>query len=191
MQKGETAFYKNGIFHIYNRTLESLKLCYSNDNYFYLTTLIQKYRIKYGVDFLAYCLMPNHYHFMLRQTTEIPLSRFLSDVFNSYAQALNRQIGRKGPIFEDRPKYKHIDDERYLRHICRYIHLNPVKAGLVKNVHQWPFSNYLEWIGKRKGTLMDLYFIAELFPESEQYKLFVEDLNNDRKLAKLEDYLMD
>lgn len=191
MPKREPVFHKHGIFHIYNRTLDELRLCYTNDNYFYLTTLIQKYRKKYEVDFLAYCLMPNHYHFMLRQNTDIPISRFLSDLFNSYAQALNKQLGRKGPIFEDRPQYKHIDNEKYLYHICRYIHLNPVKAGLVKNVHQWPFSNYLEWMGKRNGTLVNNDFVLDLFPEPEQYKLFVEDLDNDRKLAAMEEYLMD
>lgn len=191
MPKHELGFFKHGIFHIYNRTLENLKLCNSNDNYFYLTTLIQKYRQKYNVSLLAYCLMPNHYHFMARQNTDIPLSRFLSDLFNSYAQAQNKQFGRKGPIFEDRPNYKHIDDESYLFHICRYIHLNPVKAGLVKNVHEWPFSNYLEWVGKRKGTLVDVNFIADLFPHPNQYKLFVDDLNNDRKLVQMEKYLMD
>jgi REP element-mobilizing transposase RayT len=114
---------------------------------------------KYKVDMLAYCLMPNHYHFLLKQLSTASLSQFIASVFNPYIQVINRQAGRRGPLFAGRFKDVLVDRDEYLIHLCRYIHLNPVEAGLVEHPEEWPFTNYLEWIGEREGTLQDREFI--------------------------------
>lgn len=123
--------------------------------------------------------MPNHYHFRLRQEADQPLSRFVNVLFNAYVQAINKQQGRSGTLFEGRFRHVWVDQEAYLAHLCRYIHLNPVKAGLVSRAEEWPYSNYLEWIGQRDRTLKDLALIRGLFPDPEAYRRFVADYQDD------------
>ena len=66
-----------------------------------------------------------------------------------------------GKLFANKLQHKRINDERYLAEICPYIHLNPKRAGLVKKLNKWEFSNYPEWIGKREGVLFDNHKIKE------------------------------
>jgi putative transposase len=80
----------------------------------------------------------NHYHFLLRQETEKSLSRFMQVVFNAYVQALNLQQRRSGALFEGRFRHARVNTWEYLVILCRYIHLNPVRAGLMTRPEDWP-----------------------------------------------------
>lgn len=76
---------------------------------------------------------------------------------------------------EGRFKDVHVDNDAYLLHLCRYIHGNPVKAGLVVLPEHWAFSNYPEWIGERPGKLVDDAFVDDFFPKRTDYQEFVLD----------------
>jgi REP element-mobilizing transposase RayT len=162
-------------YHAYNRGAGKGLLFFNPGNYEHCLRLVKRYHQKYGVTVIAYCLMPNHYHFLLRQEADEPLSRFINVLFNAYVQAVNRQQGRSGTLFEGRFRHVWVDREEYLAHLCRYIHLNPVAAGLASQPGDWPYSNYLEWVGERAGTLKDEAFIRERFPTPEAYHQFVAD----------------
>jgi len=162
-------------YHIYNRGAGRGLLFFNPGNYEYCLRLVKKHHESYGVALIAYCLMPNHYHFLLRQESDQPLSKFINVLFNAYVQAVNKQQQRSGTLFEGRFRHVWVDREEYLMHLCRYIHLNPVKASLVSKPEDWPYSNYLEWIGQRAGTLKDKVFIRSRFPMSESYHSFVAD----------------
>jgi len=129
--------------------------------------------VDYPLSVIAYCLMPNHYHFLLRPEEDGALSRFIQRLFNSYTQAFNKQQGRSGTLFEGRAKSILVDTDEYVLHLCRYIHLNPVKAGLVAYPGEWPYSNYLEWVEQRDGTLVDRVFVRGYFPTATDYEAFV------------------
>jgi putative transposase len=187
-----TEFTKGQYYHIYNRGAGKSKIFYNEENYKYLIKLIEKNCQKYDVGIITYCLMPNHYHFLLQQLTDEPISKFINVIFNGYVQALNRQQNRTGTLFEGRFKHILIDDWKYLIHLCRYIHRNPVKAGLVSKPEQWEFSNYKEWIGVRNGILKDEDFIKEHFENSNSYVQFVNDLEDEKKsLSKIGKYIWD
>jgi hypothetical protein len=94
-------------------------------------------------------------------------------LFNSYTQAFNKQQGRSGTLFEGRPKHVLVDTDAYIIHLCRYIHLNPVKAGLFKHPGDWPYSNYLEWGEQRAGALVDCDFVQQSFASPGEYEAFV------------------
>jgi hypothetical protein len=112
--------------------------------------------------------------------------------FNAYVQAVNRQQSRQGILFEGRFKHVFVDKEEYLVHICSYIHLNPVKAGLVKNPEDWLYSNYLEWIGERGGEIIDQNFVIEWFDNPEEYRKFVmEGLHTEKLNIKISQYVWD
>jgi REP element-mobilizing transposase RayT len=89
----------------------------------------------------TYCLMGNHYHILL-ETADPTLSIGMRDVNGIYAQAFNRKYGRVGHLFQGRFLGLIVDDEAYLNEVCRYIVLNPVRAGLCHSAGQWRWSSY-------------------------------------------------
>ena len=189
--RGDT-FTQGQYYHIYNRGAGKGKIFFNDDNYQYLLKLAKKDSQKYGATLIAYCLMPNHYHFLLRQETDEPLSKFMQVLFNAYVQGLNLQQGRKGTLFEGRFEHKCVDKWEYLMILCRYIHLNPVKAQLVTLPEDWLYSNYREWAGLRDGPLVDLAFVQDHFPFADEYVKFVNDVEDEKKGAeKISKYLFD
>ncbi len=112
-------------------------------------------------------------------------------LFNGYVQAFNRQQGHSGTLFEGRAKSIEVDDEQYAIYLYRYIHLNPVVAGLVNRPEDWPYSNYLEWIGKRAGTLLDRDFVQLHYARPAEYEAFVHFSIDDAIAAQLEKYYTD
>jgi REP element-mobilizing transposase RayT len=167
-------------YHIFNRVSEGKFLFVTSANYLYCIQLLKKYALKYSVQIVAYCLMPNHYHFLIKQCGNLSLSKFIGDVFNAYVQAFNKQEKRKGPLFEDRFKSIPVEKEEYLLHLCRYTHLNPVKADLAAKPEEWAFSDYKKWIGIEKGDLKHHEFVLEHFKEQSTYERFVSEYQEDR-----------
>jgi len=168
-------FIKNNYYHIYNRGCNKENIFIGDENYIYLLRKIIKYKDEFNISVIAYCLMPNHYHFLLRQDSEVLISDFMQRVFNSYTKAINKKYGRSGTLFEGKYQAIHIDKENYLIHLCRYIHRNPIEAKLVSNISEWKYSNYLDWLGMRKGKLVDKNFILDRFGSANNYKKFIED----------------
>ncbi len=97
-------------------------------------------------------------------------------MLNAYVKAFNKKYNRIGPLFSHRFKSIHVDRDNYLVHLCRYIHLNPLKANLVTELINWTFSNYLEFVGKRNGKFIDKDFIKSFFTDALEYEIFVEDI---------------
>lgn len=168
-------------YHVYNRGAGRGLLFFNSGNYEYCLRLVKRYHQRYGVTVIAYCLMPNHYHFLLRQETDQPISKFINVPFNAYTQAVNRHHYRTGTLFEGRFRHVLVDREEYLVHLCRYIHLNPVKAKLVTQPEDWSYSNYLEWVGRRAGTLKDELFVRDRFSNLEEYQRFVADWQDEAR----------
>ncbi len=160
-------------YHIYNRGADRVSIFREADNYIFVLRKMKKYCRELNLSPIAYCLMPNHYHFLIRQDSEQAAGLFPQRVFNSYTKAFNKRFKRTGTLFEGPYQVVHITEESHLLHLCRYIHANPVKDGLVKKLEDWPFSNYLEWIGLRPGTLVDREFVCDHFQTPELYKVFV------------------
>jgi REP element-mobilizing transposase RayT len=176
-----------GYYHIYNRGVEKRKIFANEENYLFLLRRAREFLPAYAITLFAYCLMPNHYHFLIRTDEDGSIGPFLQRLFNSYTQAFNKQENRSGTLFEGRAQSILIDGSGYLFHICRYIHLNPVLAGLVEKPEDWLYSNYQEFIGLRQGTLSEAVFVKEQFGTSHEYRKFVENYIPhaiERKLAK-------
>ena len=161
-------------YHIYNRGAGRQLIFRESDNYIFVLRRIKEHASSLNVTIIAYCLMPNHYHFLLRQNGNEPAGLLPQWVFNSYTKAFNKRYSRSGTLFEGRYQAIHVDKHEYLVHLCRYIHANPVKAGLVSQIEQWPYSNYHEWLGTRRGTLVDPAFVQEHFLQVQLYQEFVQ-----------------
>ncbi|HJS18430.1 MAG TPA: hypothetical protein VJ785_06765, partial [Anaerolineales bacterium] len=103
-------------------------------------------------------------------------------IFNSYSKAYNLKYGHSGTLFEGRFRAKPVKSTSHLLHLCRYIHGNPVKDGLVTDPADWQWSNYLEYIGERKGSLVDAEFIKTQFGDGQAYKPFLFQYLKSRQL---------
>ena len=179
---------KGNVYHFCNRGCNREPIFFSKENYLYLLRKVKSTHARYGVDVLAYCLMPNHYHFLIKQKTERPLSDWIKMLFNGYVQAVNKQQNRTGTLFAGRARHVLVDDDAYFVHLARYIHLNPVKAKLVDDPSDWPYSNFLEWVEKRPGTLVNREFVKSYFEDIKDYEEFIYshivDSNGDKKITK-------
>jgi len=192
MSQRRLQFERGEYYHVYNRGCNKENIFRDKQNYVYLTHLFEEGLRIHHATLAAYCLMPNHYHLLLRQDSESPLSDLIQDVFNRYVKAFNAWCGRTGTLFEERFRAIHIDDENYLMHLCRYIHLNPVRAGLVDVIEGWEFSDYLEWIGARQTRFADPLIIHANFPSPNDYVQFVSDhVGSEAFQLKHGEYLLD
>jgi hypothetical protein len=117
--------------------------------------------------------MPNHYHLLIKVTNG-DVSESMQAFTTSYVKAVNRDQDRVGPLFQSRFEAVHVDREDYLLHLSRYIHRNPVEAGLVETPEQWEFSSYREYVGNHSGTLPKTDWLASRFRNHEDYRAFVE-----------------
>ena len=137
--------------------------------------------------------MPTHYHIVARvkQTSEISkISEVLAEGLEnammklsvSYTKAINKRFQRVGVLFQGQFQAKPILTSLYLLNLCRYIHGNPVKDGLVADISQWQYSNYLEWIGERDGKLVDKAFVQDNFDTPDEYRKFVLEYLRTREL---------
>ena len=173
MARRKILFLPNNYYHIYNRGAHQNIIFRNDADFVFLLKHIKKEVIRFGVTVIAYCLMDNHYHFLLRQDGDIEISKFMQAVFNVYTKAFNTKYKHSGTLFEGPYKAIHVDRDEYLLHLCRYIHRNPLEAGLVVKPEQWHYSNYAEFIGKRNGTLVDHEFVKMNFGSPEEYEDFV------------------
>jgi len=162
-------------YHIYNRSNNTLFK--TRDNYLYFLKKFRSYILPY-VDVIAWCLMTNHFHFMVRvnkDATEMVkekhlphtqiLSKQIGILLSSYTKAFNKQNGRRGSLFAHNTEaikinqalFKTGGKDRYSHAVnCfRYIHYNPVEACLVEKMGDYEFSSYNDFAGKRNGKLVN------------------------------------
>lgn len=122
---------------------------------------------------IAYCLMPNHYHLLIRQNTEVPISALMLGVFGGYSKCFNKKYDRVGSLFQDQFKAVRIDTDEYLRWVSAYIHANPHVAKLVTKLEDYPYSSYCDYVGERSGTLCDAPLVLDQFKTRDDYRAFV------------------
>ncbi len=168
-------YQKDNYYHIYNRGCDKNLIFFNKENYHYLIKRMKRSFRKFHIRIIAFCLMPNHYHLLVKQNSDIPISKWLHSIFVGYSMAVNRQQNRQGTLFGGHTKSKLIEDLKYLGHLMYYIHNNPVSAGLVSKPEQWEYSNYSECVGIRNNFTFDNAFMKEFFNSRIDYQEFFEN----------------
>jgi REP element-mobilizing transposase RayT len=192
MARRNVNFHPNGYYHLSNRGAHRLDLFRNDADYVFLLKYLRKFVESYDITVIAYCLMSNHYHLLLRQNGEIAISQLMQALFNVSTKAFNTKYNHTGTIFEGPYKAVTVESTPYLLQLCRYIHRNPLEAGMVVRPEQWPYSNYPELIGIRNGTLADHEFVAENFGTTAEYQTFVmESVPPEKNQQELRHYLFD
>ncbi len=126
------------------------------------------------VEILAYCLMPNHFHFLVKQLKDGGISLFSSQLANSYTKYFNTKYRRVGSLFQGTFKSVLIESDEQFVHVSRYIHLNPIVSGMVKELEAYPWSSYEEYLSGN-SRYCALGEVLAFFSSPERYKEFTED----------------
>lgn len=194
MPRRKAPFVPGQYYHFYNRGNNRQAIFFERENYLYFLKGIKKYLLP-RVEVLAYCLMPTHYHLLGRvnaqtsgflknpEVLSAEVSQAMMRLGVSYTKAINKRFSRVGALLQGQFQAKPVQTHSHLLNLCVYIHANPVKDGLVASPEAWEFSNYLEWLGLRSGTLINRKFIEENFGTEEAYRQLVISYLKTRELA--------
>ena len=139
-------------------------------------------------DLLLYTLMPNHFHFSAKQNTDFPLSAFMLKICTSYSKYFNKKYNRVGSLFQDQFKAVEIKSNEQLLWLTAYIHNNPLRAGIVRDLEKYPYSSHLDYLGMRQGTLCKKDLI---FGQFKSVKEYLESVMNENGSLLSEDLKID
>lgn len=223
-RNSQKIYVKDGYYHIYNRGVEKRTIFQDDqDNKVFLSylkeyleppapieTLVKEFKVKSGVyvgidkpinnyykkiELIAYCLMPNHFHLLLKQNQERSLEFFMRSLGTRYTLYFNKRNGRVGHLFQSIYKAVNVETEAQLLHLSRYIHLNPIKenslvSGESKTIRN-AYSSYPEYLGLRKTKWIKPSVVLSYFQTKESkrikmnsYQRFVEsELTKDQDLV--------
>ena len=180
----------NNFYHIYNRGINGCEIYNNEENYLFFLNKFSKYLIEY-VDVYAYCLMPNHFHFVIKikefqtgnfvkvlnfdkvenekglHSKDSIISKQIGKFISSYSQAFNKVNQRSGPLLESPFKRKKINSEDYLKNVILYVHLNSEDLG--KSYSNYKFSSFLGIVSNLKTNIAREECIS-LFNDLENFK---------------------
>ena len=177
-------------YHLYNHAVGNDLLFYKEYNYNYFLDKFYEYLHPY-IEFYAYCLLPNHFHFLVRvkdrhgmsdKSSELNLSEAFRRLFITYSKAINKQENRKGALFTRPFKRIKITEEKYLITLVYYIHLNPVHHNITDHFENYKWSSYKAIISDT-NTKLNKEVVLDWFEDKNNF-IFVHKTKKDFELIK-------
>jgi len=191
---------QDAYYHVYGRGVNKRRIYLDKQDYAVFMNLLKRYlgsdevhdtsgrpyhNYSKQVDLVAFCLMPNHFHFLIYQVEVGALMQLMKAILTSYSRYFNTKYERRGPLFESRYKAAIVYNDAYLQHISRYIHLNPV------GWRRYPYSSLRYFLGTKQTDWVKPGRILAIF-EGDDYLKFVEDYQDYKKqLDFIKDELAD
>ncbi|MBK6291212.1 MAG: transposase [Ignavibacteria bacterium] len=170
-----TVAHEGEYYHVYNRGALRMTLFFTPFMYGLFLKLLTEFAEKCHISIIAFCLMPNHFHLLIRVEKGGSVDQFMQRLCSGYSRKINRYLSRAGTVFQGRYHIKHVANDNYFKSLCRYIHLNPVKSALAEFPSGWEYSNYLECLGKRASISGQHHVVSEMFGGASFYEAFVHD----------------
>lgn len=209
----QAVFANDQIYHVFNRGVEKRIIFLDKRDYQRFIETLNYYRFKNPptrfsfrkrlpllkqksnesvlIELVSFCLMPNHFHLLIKQIEEKGISTFISKVTNSYTKYFNTKYRRVGPLLQGSFKAVRMEDDEQLNHVSRYIHLNPLIDFLIKDLRNYQYSSYLEFVGNRAG-FCQIKYVLENFSSKTDYEQFVLDqVDYARTIKNMERLLLD
>jgi putative transposase len=181
----------SGVYHVIVRGANRQEIFHDEEDRIKFLVILQKYKTKSGLKFYAWCLMGNHVHLLVKEGSE-SISVVMKRLGVSYVIYYNWKYKTTGHLFQDRFKSENVETVDYLLTVTRYIHQNPVKAGIVTKPHHWRWSSCRGYYGQSvyPPNLLDPYYLLRMFSpdlsiSQARFKDFNERTNQDKCL---EDY---
>jgi REP element-mobilizing transposase RayT len=169
----KTEITANHYYHIYNRGVGKQPIFFCRENWAFMIQRLNHYFTPERAEIVAYCLMPNHYHLLVRVLCSDFGRKVMQPLTVSYTKAVNKQQNRNGHLFQGPYQARLVKRDADLINLSRYIHLNPVTAGLVSRAEVWVFSSYRDYVGLRNGQLPKPAIVLDQFPSREAYAEYV------------------
>ena len=148
----------SGIYHVMLRGINCQQILEDIEDNLKFMQILKECKLKCGYKILAYCLMGNHIHILIKEES-MPLGEVIKRISIRFVYWYNTKYQRVGHLFQDRFKSEAVDDETYLFTVIRYIHQNPVKAGMCKNPGDYPYSSFREYLWQQ--NLVDIDYVEQ------------------------------
>ena len=169
-------FQKDYYYHLINRGNNQDIFLFKRD-YKRFTSKLEYYSKKFLISIVAYALIPNHIHLLVKQGSEGTVSKFMQSLTTSYAAYFNNKHHRTGHLFQGRFKHIVVETDGYLVHLSRYIHLNPSSARLVSKPENYPWSSYRCYLDLEETNFINKKPILDYFSIKDKvmdYREFVD-----------------
>ena len=166
--------FPGAIYHIYSRGNERKDVFRLSDDYELFLGILAETALTFDVLIHAYCLMPNHFHLLL-ETKDSNLSQVMKRLLGLYTVRFNRKHKRLGHLFQGRYRALIVDKDAYFLQLSRYVHLNPVKAKLVKNPEDYRWSSMRYYLKEKSPEFLFRDFTLDSFKSKEAYRQFVTE----------------
>ncbi len=177
VNKNTQPLLQNSYYHIYNRGNNHERIFYSEKNYRYFLRKYDEF-LSDHLDTLSYCLIPNHFHFVIKTKSEGEvISEQFRKLFITYSQAFNKQQRRSGSLFLKPFRRKLISDNNYLLRAIFYVHCNPVHHRICKEIEHYKWSSYNTILSDSK-TKLKRDDVIQLFGDRERFIQFHKDMLN-------------
>ncbi len=167
MARKSRIHYPGAVYHVILRGNGGQDIFYSKADRYRLYLLLQEGIERYGHRIHAFCLMTNHLHFAI-QVGDIPLSKIIQNISFRYTRYINRRKNRMGHLFQGRYKALLIDADSYLLELVRYIHNNPLRAGIVKAPEGYDWSSHRSYLGKETISWLTTDWVLSQFAKHEK-----------------------
>ncbi|MBC3797251.1 transposase [Acetobacterium tundrae] len=175
-----------GIYHIILRGTNRQIIFEDEEDYSKLMETLKKQKEISGIEIFAYCFMSNHIHLLIKVGSE-DLGTIFRRVGASYVYWYNWKYNRRGHLFQDRYKSEAVEDDRYFLTVIRYIHQNPQRAGIVKQLSEYRWSSYNEYLGSQEICNID--FALNLFSLDRQKAIpLFKTFNTENIVASVLEY---
>ena len=174
MARRPRVFAPGGLYHVIVRGNQRQKTFTGESDYQAYLERLARYRRQYGYTIHAYCLMPNHVHLLVESSAH-PLAKFMQGLQQSYTQYFNKRHKKTGHLFEGRYKAIVCQEDRYLLELIRYIHLNPVRAGMVKAPARYAHMGHHAYVGGKITEIVNPAKVLNMLGGSRGYRRFVQD----------------
>lgn len=195
MAARKTPLIPGEFYHVFTRGNNKNHIFYAPRDYGRLIQKIGEYHVEYPIRIFAYCLMPNHLHFLVQQTEHCLLSDFFGTLLNSHARYINLKYDNVGHVFQGRFKANFVENEASFMQVSRYIHLNPLSKDILQNgfikrgateryfhhrfkqhILNYPWSSYryYHYPAVQKANFLDTTLLFSISGGYKQYKQFVE-----------------
>ena len=184
MSRTSRSYSQSGVYHILFRGVNQQSIFEEKADYDKLKDTIMKVKEEMGMEIYAYCFMSNHVHIVLKEKKDRDISLIMKRVLTKYARWYNIKYGRSGALIANRYKSVPVEMNEYFLHLIRYIHQNPVKAGIVEKLSEYRYSSYNEYM--EENDLTDTGFILGMLNkrEFEEFHTSMEEMTfrvSDRK----------
>ncbi|NLO21519.1 MAG: transposase [Syntrophomonadaceae bacterium] len=192
---------KTGVYHVMVRGINRQQIFHDQEDFRKYLRILQRSKELSKYKLFAYCLMINHVHLLIQEDQE-EISQVMKRIGTSYAWWYNRKYHRTGHVFQDRYRSEKVEDDQYLLTVIRYIHRNPVKAGICRMPQEYPWSSCASYYGQEDYPLNLIYseLILQIFGQDidkaqQRFRDFMEEDNEDSCLednspCKMEDEVL-